>query len=162
MTSTQNELFELLDRAKYLFLREISEPDENWLRLVVEEGAADRSQTIRRQDPTGSLAEILRGAAPVTKFEGSKTFELRWSGYVGYLVTDEVAGSSGSHEGEVYSGRLFRVYTKSHFLDHLARDTGNHVLPVRHFKLVCQNHLIDVGSYNLPEIRLLKSEPIDQ
>jgi hypothetical protein len=72
---------------------------------------------------------------------------------VAYLVTEECVGSCGESGGETYSGKLFRVYTKSHFLDHLARDTGGHIKPIQHYKLTCLNHLIDVASYGPPEIR---------
>jgi hypothetical protein len=67
-------------------------------------------------------------------------------------------GSGGNYEDEVYTGKLFREYTKSHFLDLLARDTGGHFEPILHYKLICQNPLIDVASYNPPEVRLLKNE----
>jgi hypothetical protein len=39
-------LLSLLNQAKYLFLRHISEPEENSLRLVVEEAIADRTETV--------------------------------------------------------------------------------------------------------------------
>jgi hypothetical protein len=71
------------------------------------------------------------------------------------LVTEELIGSSGSYDDEIYTGKLLRVYTKSHFLDYLSRDTGGHREPVQHYKLICLNHIIDVGSYAPPAIRLM-------
>jgi hypothetical protein len=146
-----------LNEAKYLFLRDISEPEENSLRLVVEEAIADHTQTVSTPDPTSPFAEILKGASPVKVVEGCRRFELQWSRYVAYLVTEETVGSGGSYEDEVYTGKLFRVYTKSHFLDYLSRDSGGHFEPILHFKLMCQNHLIDVAAYGPPEVRLLES-----
>jgi hypothetical protein len=64
-----------------------------------------------------------------------------------------MVGSCGDYEDEVNSGKLFRVYTKSHFLDHLARDTGAHTEPIRNFTLTCLNHLIDIASYEVPTLR---------
>jgi hypothetical protein len=154
----EDEIVSLLNEAKYLFLRDISEPEENSLRLVVEEAIADHTQTISTPDPTSPFAEILKGASPVKAVEGCRRFELQWSRYVAYLVTEETVGSGGSYEDEAYTGKLFREYTKSHFLDLLARDTGGHFEPILHYKLICQNHLIDVASYNPPEVRLLKNE----
>jgi hypothetical protein len=153
----EEEIISLLNRAKYLFLRDISEPEENSLRLVVEEAIADRTETVSPPDPTGPVAEILKGASPIKAVEGCRTFELRWSRYVAYLVTEEGVGSAGSDDDEVCTGNLLRVYTKSHFLDHLSRDTGGHFEPILHYKLICQNHLIDVASYSPPEVRLLES-----
>jgi len=151
----EDEVISLLNQAKYLYLRQISEPEENSLRLVVEEAMADRSETGRARGSASPLAEILKDASPIKSTDTCKTFELRWSRYVAYLVTEEVVGSGGDHEGEIYSGNLFRVYTKSHFLDYLSRGTGGHIEPLLHYKLVCLNHLIDVASYSPPEVRLL-------
>ncbi len=154
----EDETVSLLNEAKYLFLRDISEPEENSLRLVIEEAIADHTQTISTPDPTSPFAEIRKGGSPIKVIEGCRRFELQWSRYVAYLVTEEIVGSGGSYEDEVYTGKLFREYTKSHFLDLLARDTGGHFEPILHYKLICQNHLIDVASYNPPEVRLLKNE----
>jgi hypothetical protein len=61
------------------------------------------------------------------------------------------------YEDEVYTGRILREYTKSHFLDHIMRDTGGHIQPVLHYKLICLNHLIDVVSYYAPEVEILSN-----
>jgi hypothetical protein len=151
----QNEIISLLNQAKYLYLRHISEPEENSLLLLVQEAIADRSEMELAPDPSSPLAEIRKGASPIKSVEGCKTFELRWPRYVAYLVTEELVGSAGSDEDEVYTGNLLRVYTQSHFLDHLSRDTGVHIEPILHYKVICLNHLIDVASYGPPEIRLL-------
>ena len=158
MTLDEGEVISVLNQAKYLCLRQISEPEENSLRLVVEEAIADRTETVSTPDPTSPLGEIRKGASPIKSVEGCRAFELQWSRYVAYLVTEEGVGSGRSDEDEVYTGKLFRVYTKSHFLDHLARDTGGHFEPILHYKLICQNHLIDVASYSPPEVRLLCTE----
>jgi hypothetical protein len=154
LTLEQDEALSLLNQARHLFLRHISEPEENSLRLVVEEAIAGRTETVSAPDPTSPLAEILKGASPIKSVEGCRAFELRWSRYVAYLVTEEGVGSGGNDEDEAYTGSLLRVYTKSHFLDHLSRDTGGHFEPILHYKLICEDHLIDVASYSPPEVRL--------
>lgn len=156
MTLGEEEIISLLNQAKYLSLRHISEPEDNSLRLVVEEAIADRIETLSTPDLASPFAELRKGASPIKSVEGCRTFELQWSRYVAYLVTEEGVGSGGSDEDEVYTGKLFRVYTKSHFLDHLARDTGGHFEPILHYKVICQNHLIDVASYSPPEVRRLE------
>lgn len=157
MAQEEGELILLLNRARYLNVRQISEPEDNSLRLVVEEAIADHTETVSTPDPAGSFAEIRKGASPIKAVSGCRTFELQWSRYAAYLVTEEIVGSGGNHEDEVYTGTLFRVYIKSHFLDHLSRDTGGHIEPILHYKLICQNHLIDVASYGPPQVRLLES-----
>ncbi len=158
MALGKDEAISLLNQGKSLFLRHISEPEENSLRLVVEEAIADRTESVSTPDPASPFAEILKGASPIKSVEGCRAFELQWSRYVAYLVTEEGVGSGGSDEDEVYTGKLFRVYTQSHFLDHLSRDTGGHIEPILHYKLICQNHLIDVASYSQPEVRVLSPE----
>lgn len=151
----RDEVISLLNQAKYLYLRQIEEPEENSLRLVVEEAIVDRSEMASAPDPSSRFAEIRKGAWPIKSTDKCAAFELQWGRYVAYLVTEEVVGEQGSDEDEVYTGNLFRLYTKSHFLDHLSRDTGGHIEPILHYKLICQNHLIDVASYSPPEARLL-------
>jgi len=145
-----------LNSVKYLYLRELSEPTDNSLRLVAEEAVRGRSA------PTGSpqadlpeLAEIMKDGWLIESTESCRTFELFWKHYIAYLVTEECAGSCGGYEDETYTGKVLRMYTASHFLDHLARDTGGHSEPIQHYKLTCLNHLIDVAAYAPPEIRLI-------
>ena len=146
-----------LNSVKYLYLRELSEPRDNSLRLVVEEairGRATSSGSVQANLP--ELAEIMKDGWLIESTEGCRTFELSWKRYVAYLVTEECVGSCGGYDDETYTGGLFRVYSESHFLNHLARDTGGHTDPVQHYKLTCLNHLIDVAAYAPPEIRLIE------
>ena len=149
--------FDSLNSAKYLFLRELSEPRDNSLRLIVEEAVDSRSAPPSTRSDSPGLAEILKESWPIESVEGCKTFELSWARYLAYLVTEELVGSGRSYEDEVYTGRLLRVYTKSHFLGYLSRDTGGHTEPIQHYKVICLNHLIDIGSYAPPDIRLISS-----
>jgi hypothetical protein len=150
--------FDTLNSVKYLFLRHLSEPRDNSLRLVVEEAIVNRLASARLPSDNPELHEILKRSSPIESVQGCKTFELTWNRYAAYLVTEELIGSNGSsYDDETYSGKLLRVYTKSHFLDYLRRDTGGHIEPVQHYKLICLNHLIDVGSYAPPDILIIGS-----
>jgi hypothetical protein len=150
-----NELeLDSLNSTKYLYLRELSEPRDNSLRLVVQEAVANPAGVIRSSHPDPSeLEEILNGASPIESTDACRTFELTWMRYVAYLVTEECVGSCGKDDDEIFTGKLFRVYTKSHFLEHLARDTGGHTEEILHYKLTCLNHLIDVAAYTPPEVK---------
>lgn len=149
-----DDVFSTLNQVKYLYLRHISEPEDNSLRLLVEEGIADFTQVGSTQNSSSLFAEILKDALPIRSTGNCRAFELQWSRYVAYLVTEEIVGSGARNEDEVYTGNVLRVYTKSHFLDYLSRDTAGHTHPILHYKLICQNHLIDVASYSPPEVRL--------
>jgi hypothetical protein len=143
-----------LDSAKYLYLRELSEPRDNSLRLVVQEAVINPSDSVPFSHPELSeLEKILRGGSPIESTDACRTFELTWNSYVAYLVTEEFVGSCGQYADEIYTGKLFRVYTKSHFLEHLSRDTGGHTEAILHYKLTCLNHLIDVAAYAPPEVK---------
>jgi hypothetical protein len=133
-----------LNSAKYIFLRELSEPRDNSLRLIVDEAVANRARMVQIPE-LPELAAIAKDASLI---------ELFWKHYCAHLVTEASVGSCAEHGDETYTGKLFRVYTKSHFLDHLARDTGAHTQPIQHYKLTCQNHLIDIASYAPPDIRV--------
>jgi hypothetical protein len=145
-----------LNSVKYLYLRELSEPRDNSLRILVEEAVLGRDASSSPvQAILPELAEIMKDGRLIESTEGCRAFELSWKRYVAYLVTEECVGSCGKYDDESYTGKLFRVYTKSHFLNHLVQDTGGHVEPIQHYKLTCLNHLIDVAAYAPPEIRLI-------
>jgi hypothetical protein len=143
-----------LNSAKYLYLRELSEPRDNSLRLVVQEAVVNPVGSIGSSYPElPELEEILRRSSPIESTDACRTFELTWKRYVAYLVTEEGVGSSVRDAEEIYAGKLFRIYSKSHFLEHLSRDTGGHTEAVSHCKLICLNHLIDVAAYAPPEVK---------
>jgi len=142
-----------LDSAQYLYLRQLREPRDNSLCLVVQEAVVNPGGFVRPHPERPELAELSRDASPIESTDNCRTFELTWKRYVAYLVTEECVGSCGQYEDEKFTGRLFRVYTKSHFLDHLMRDTGGHTNEILHYKLTCLNHLIDVAAYGPPEIK---------
>ena len=146
-----------LNSVKYLYLRELSEPRDNSLRIVVEEAVLGRDAWLGSAQPSlPELADIMKEGRLIESTEGCRTFELSWTHYVAYLVTEECVGSCGKYDDESYTGKLFRVYTESHFMNHLARDTGGHVEPIQHYKLTCLNHLIDVAAYAPPQVRLIE------
>ena len=157
-----SEELSLLSEAKYLYLREISEPRDNSLRVVVEEAVVDYKEAGAQLETEGYPAQalhdagILDSAHPIESSDACRTFELFWKHYVAYLVTEEFVGSCGTYTDEVFTGKLLRWYSKSHFLDHLARDTGSHARPLQHYKVVCLNHLIDVASEEPPVIQIIK------
>ena len=145
-----------LNSAKYLYLRglrELSEPRDNSLRLVVQEAIVNPDALVRSHPELPELEELSRSASPIESTDTCRTFEPTWEYYVAYLVTEECVGSCGQYDDEVFTGSLFRVYTKSHFLEHLGRDTGCHTEEILHFKLTCLNHLIDVAAYAPPEVK---------
>jgi hypothetical protein len=157
MSEPKSSAIEELNSVRFVHLREISELDNrtfNSLRIVVEEAFVNKAAVV--SDRPG-LANVPAGAHPIEFIEGCKKFGLSWKHYLAYLVTEELVGSNAlnGYEDEVYTGNILRVYTKSHFLDHIMRDTGGHIQEVVHYKLICLDHLIDVVSYDPPEVEVL-------
>jgi len=154
----ESEAIQQLNDVRYVDLREISEPDKrvfNAVRIVVEEAIVNEAAVVVSDRP--ELVSVLAGAHPIESVEGCKTFSLSWKHYLAYLVTEELVGSNAlnGYADEVYTGKILRVYTKSHFLDHVMRDTGGHIQDILHYKIICLNHLIDVVSYDPPEVKIL-------
>jgi hypothetical protein len=154
MPADTRSTIDSLNSVKYLYLRELTEPRDNSLNLVVQEAIANPAgagQPFSGELP--ELVELTRSASPIESTDACRTFQLTWKRYVAYLVTEECVGSCGKYGDEIFTGELFRVYTKSHFLEHLAKDTGGHTEEVFHYKLTCLNHLIDVAAYGPPEVK---------
>jgi hypothetical protein len=146
--------FESINSCKYLFLRELLEPRDNSLLVIVQQAVVNYAA--EPQTNTGTMAhevaELVARAHPVESVQGCKTYKMLWRRYAAYLVTEECVGYAKDAHDEVYQGNLLRFYTKSHFLDHLAKDTSGHIEPLNHYRLLCENHRIDVASYKPPEI----------
>jgi hypothetical protein len=153
MQPTPPSTTDILDSAKYLYLRELTESRDNSLRMVVQEAVVNPAGVVLLHPELPELEELSRSASPIESTDACRTFELTWKHYVAYLVTEECVGSCGQYGDEVFTGSVIRVYTKSHFLEHLARDTGGHTEEICHYKLTCLNHLIDIAAYSPPEVK---------
>jgi len=97
--------FASLDAAEYLYLRGMSEPRDNSLRIVVQEATTNRAKTGPLELPGLSGMFPTSSAAPIESTTSCKTFVLHWSRYVAYLVTEEAVGSCGNFQDEIFTGR---------------------------------------------------------
>ena len=144
MQEDLSELFESkaadkLNSARYVDLREISEPNKrvfNSLMIVVEEAVVNDAAVVVSDRP--ELENLLNGAHPIGSVLGCRKFQLSRKHYLAYLVTEELVGSNAlnGYADEMYTGRILRLYSKSHVLDHILRDTGGHTQKVLHYKLI--------------------------
>jgi hypothetical protein len=82
---------EQLESVQYLYLRELSEPRDNSVRLVVEEAVVNQ---FGRAKFDLQLESILKDTSPIESVEGCRTFELYWKRYAAYLVKEELVGSN--------------------------------------------------------------------
>ncbi len=154
-----SDLSARINSAKHLFLRSLTESGINQLHLVIEEAVVNEAKR-GKMEPSAlpeSLSFLRESSAPIESTDGCLAFRLYWKRYAAYLVTEECVGSCGDYADEVFEGDRLRRYSRSHFLDHLARDTGAHSRPLIHFKIICENHLVDVAAEDLPEIEIVQS-----
>ena len=93
--------------------------------------------------------------------ENSRLFEIIWDHYIAFNIMNESYGRVDDYD-VVKSGKLMRIYSKSHFLDYLALASiasRDYPGPFVHYGLVCLNHVIDVACPNPPSINLLRPRP---
>src|SRR4051794_4999877 len=100
---------EQLDSTKYLYLREISEPNKqtfNNLCVVVEEAAVNYGESVHDDKP--ELEAIFKDAHPIKSVAGCKRYRLFWKHYLAYLVTEELVGSNApnGYADEQFSGTV--------------------------------------------------------
>src|SRR5579863_83739 len=100
MEAIPKELAEL-DTCASLYLREISEPRQNTLRLLVEEAEVMPEEVaIRFAGTDMGTGHLVRSTA------NSRLFEIAWDNYVAYSVTNESYATP--NESEEFSGRFAR------------------------------------------------------
>ena len=159
MTNDNNRQLTRFNQAKYLFLRSLNETGFNRLELVAQEAIANEAKrgdltTSRLPD---SLSFLLQDAVAIESVPGSCSFRFFWKRYTAYLVTEECVAGGGNFDDESYEGDRVRIYSNSHFIEHLARDTGGHAGPLIHYKIICQNQVIDIVAEDHPEIAIIES-----
>ena len=149
MSSELLKHFDDINSCKYLYLKEISEPEDNSLRVIIEEAAE------------GNESEIASGAGlsgnEIVVTNESQVFEIYFDSYIGYSVVDESLALPD--DSEVFDGRVFCVYEKSNYLDYLGKASfasEDHPGPFVHYGFNCLNHIIDIASADEPEIKKLK------
>lgn len=151
---SSSHFFAEINSCKYLYLREISEPTDNRLRLIVEEASAGEIEPGARVVAGVPFTDLR----PIESSNNDRLFELIWSSYIAYSIRNECFVTLDSAE-VVEAGRLMCIYSKSHFLDYLAKATfatDEYPGKSRHLGINCLNHIIDIVSIVEPEVRLLR------
>ena len=145
------EHFEDINSHKYIYMGFIGEPEDNSLRLVIEEAVTEASSTPIN---IGGLEMTDSRGIRVTK--DSQVYEVVFDTYIGYSVIDE--SFALPNDEEVFDGRLFCVYEKSDYLDYLKKSSfacDDHPGPFKHYGFNCLNHIVNVASVDEPVIKLI-------
>lgn len=154
-----SELTDIFQDCKYLYLGRVGEMADGTLQLIVMEavdgGPADTSKL--GLDSIPALTEILAKARAIEHLPGCRTFDIRWPSYIGYSIVNE-SYALGEPETSVGTGKLFREYTQSDYLDYLdymrkaSWASDRHPGPYKHWAAYCLNHVIDIASPSEPKI----------
>lgn len=150
-------LIEQINNHKYLYLTEIGEPTDNVLRLVIEQA------TTSDEEHDFIIGETtISGLRDIVSDERCFAYELIFESYIAYSVLNE--SYAQVDKSEIFTGNLFRIYSKSNFLDYLKLSTfatEDYPGKFEHYELVALNHVVEVASVHTPEINILRS-PINK
>lgn len=150
MIDEKNDFFLAINSCQYLYLKDIVEPEDNSLKIVIVEALVNDPAT-----PIDIGANDISGSS-ITVSEESKVFEIYFDSYIGYSVVDE--SFALPDDAEIYIGRIFCIYEKSHYLKYLSKASfacDAHPGPFIHYGFNCLNHIIDIASTDKPIITIL-------
>ena len=153
VSGMSSELLADLNSCQHLFLREISEPEQNSLRLLIEEGIASLKPT------AVEVAGVAMGDGyKITSGQNARLFEARWDSYVAYSIRNESYVTRDDSE-KFELGNLVRIYSESKFLEYVGKATiacDEYPGPSQHVEIICECHIIDVISTTVPTVKRLR------
>jgi hypothetical protein len=145
-------LIEQINNHKYLYLTEIGEPKDNALRLLIEEAIVDE------EEHDFKIANsVISGVRDIVSDHRCFAYEIIFESYIAYSVINESFDTVD--ESEAFTGKLFRTYSKSKFLDYLKTATlADEEYPgaFSHYLIAALNHIVNVASTDSPVIKVLR------
>lgn len=142
-----------IDSCRFLYLRRLWEPRDNELGVIVDEAVVDADEVPDTATPVG----------PIIVGPQSRAFQLIWPRYVAYSITNESFAALGEAD-RIASGRLLMRFKTSAYLEHVQKETfygamSDFLGEMIHIRLACLNHIVDVVSGILPEVRSVPTRP---
>ena len=150
----RSDYFDELARCRHLFVEEMGELRANQFRLLIVVGEVATSAV-----PIHVAGQSLGEGFPVEVDENSTRYEFIWSSYVLYQIVNESYAKSESAE-TTESNLSAYVYTTSnllHFVSKASIATDEYPGNLLHFRILCEDHIVDVISVEHPQCR--KIEP---
>lgn len=148
-------LIEQINSHKYLYLDKLFEIHDLELEIFIREARIDYETKENLQD----ILEYSKPTEmnPIISDDQCKRYKIVFKNYITYSVLNE--SFSFWDDSEKFEGDLFRVYTKSKFLDYVEKsasidyakmlmDAENHF----HIGICCLNQIIDVACLEKPII----------
>lgn len=144
------DYFEELSNYQFLFLKGFGEPGRNVFRIHVIEGKVSKAIV-----PIQIAGKSFGEGHAVNIEADSVEYELTWNSYVLYQITNEMFWRpEPSTDGIV--GKWASIYRSSSLLDFAARGAaspGDSSGKLLHFRIACEDHIVDVISEVQPVCR---------
>jgi len=128
-----------INSAKYLYLDKIVEENDLELHIYIHEAVSD-SEVIES-------VEGISGCSAIVTDESCERYRYVFENYVCYSVRNE--SFTAKDDEEEFEGGLFRIFSKSKFLDYVQSSCiGLDVLApkMKHYEIACLNHIIDIAT----------------
>ena len=150
----------LIDECGYLYATDVREIAELTLGLTIVE--AKLQAPISYTEDTSLLASLKIGGRPIKEDDTCRLFQLLFdrNHMISYTVLNETYGKY-PEPPEAFTGKLFRIFSRSHLLDFTERTTyasGGHPGILMHFEIACLNHVVDVICTAPPKIAVGKQK----
>ena len=143
-------LVDQINSHKWLYLDRLYEEKDVELCVVIDE-AKILGGEIESSDNVTAYGAIVSD-------DTCSKYKITFKDYVAYCVTNETCAGGGGDA--VFTGTLFRRYSKSQFLSYIAASGGGVIETLdgyTHYEIVTLNQIIDVAATREPEIELVGS-----
>lgn len=130
---------------------EMAEPNDNSLRIIVGETSLGELQDLS----VPGTDFVFEGVRPIAHREGDRIFSLTWPSYVAHAVSNESFALPDTAAKE--TGKFLRRCEGSAFERYIGETTwwDDRYGTRRHWKVGCENHVIDIISTDEPSIELI-------
>lgn len=144
---------DLMEFKGYIYLNKLIEPEGNSLRVLI-----DRCKVNKTKGLMKITGEVEIEASSIDVDDNLPIVQLDFETYVAYSITNE--SFTVMDDYEISEGRIFRIYSKSRYLDFIKTGTiAEFIFPEEqfvHYQIPCLNHIIDIISYDEPKITGIK------
>ncbi|MCO7125374.1 hypothetical protein NIE88_06285 [Sporolactobacillus shoreicorticis] len=138
----------------YIYLNQLFEPEENALCVRI-----DRCM-VNDKKGLADLGDQQIETFAIEADTHQPILQLYFDTYVSYSVINE--SFTVIDDYEQFKGKIFRIYSKSRYLDFVKRGTiAEELVPdeqFTHYQIPCLNHIIDIVSYDEPTITELERD----
>jgi len=141
--------YEELMGLKDIFFVGHTEPSVDSLRLFF-----GRSMTSEVPEPLIIGNTNFGDSYSINIDENSPIIQIDFDSYIGYSILNE--SFTVWDEYEEFTGKIFRIYTKSRYLDFISNGTfasEDFPGPFKHYGVSCLDHIVDVVSVSEPIVK---------